>query len=275
MSEIKVLTAPDLNRHILELWEEKKKESLILQEESEKELRAAIEKESDLQAPLKEARKIIKQMEEDYKKLEQKSEQKIRERVEKSSLREKDVLSGKVTLREFNSKGISEKKITEKIFSESIAELEGSLSTVRKKNIEILRLEQQLYKVQTLIRNLILRPAKILRQVFKDCCEIADIEIGSFLSELQSANTALALTDHKILLTQGKSLSPGYRWDHLTYEQALSVQFDPILDMSCVQELKTQLKDFKDFENISVVFYLKSKSVEVSASGKMSRRKER
>lgn len=271
--EIKILTVPDLTKHILGLWESKRKESEQLQQEAADELKAAIQKESDLQIPLKEARSIVKKMQKEYFDLERKSEKKARDRITKNAIREADVRAGKVTLKEFQEKGIYDKDIESKVIKAITGELEDSLKVCREKSVEILRLEKGLLETQHLIRNLLIRPAKILQGVFKDCVEISDREIGEFLAELNTAKTSLDLINHKILLTQGKSLGSGHRWDHLSYKQALSVQFDPILDVSCVAELKTRLKGFEDSENISISFYLKSKSVDVTAAGQISHRK--
>lgn len=271
--DVTIKTVPDLNRHILSIWEEKRKESEQLQKEAADELREAIQKESDIQIPLKKARSIARKMQKEYLELELKSETEERKRITKGLVREGDVKSGKATLKEFHAKGLYDRDIESKILAATKEKLEDSLKVCRAKNIEILELERDLFETQSLIRNLMLRPAKILQRVFKDCSEISDKEVGEFLSELYVARSALDLCNHKLLLTQGKSLNPGYRWDHLSFKQAQAIVFDPILDMSCVQELKAKLKGFEDSENISISFNLRSKSVDVIAPGQMSHRK--
>lgn len=265
-----ILTVPDLTRRINEGYEQKKKEALLLQEEQKERLGIAIQEEKDLIKKLKTAKGITAKMEQDYSSIEVKLEAEIKAQIEINSIREKDVLSGKVTLREFTQKGTSEKQITEKTIKESTGELERSLKAIRTKRIEILEIERSLYSCQNRIKNLILQPALILQKIHKDMLEVSDTEIGEFLADVYGSREALKQTEHLIFLTQGKSLSPGYRWDRLTPKEALKVQYDPILPFELVSKLKTELAKLKDAEFVSVVFWLKAKDIDVNPTFKKS-----
>lgn len=259
-----IQTVPDLIRRINEGYEQKKKEALLLQEEAKKKLGIAIQEEKELTEKLKTAQEIAAKMELEYSKIEARIEGEKRAQIEVNSIREKDVLEGRITLAEFTKKGKSEKTIYDEVVKETIAELELSLRAIRAKRIEILEIERSLYGCQNRIKNLILQPALILQRIHKDMLEVSDVEIGGFLADVYGSREALKQIEHLIFLTQGKSLTPGYRWDRLTPKEALKIQYDPILPIELVPKLKTELAKLKDAEFVSVVFYLKAKDIDVN-----------
>lgn len=260
-----ILTVPDLTRRINESYDRKRQEAQLLQQQQEDLLKIAVEEEKELIEKLDVAKEITAKMEQEYSEIEARTEGEKRAQIEVNSIREKDVLSGKVTLREFTKKGISEKAIYEKTTKETVAELELSLRAIRMKKVEILEIERSLYSCQSRIKNLILQPALILQRVHKDMLEVSDTEIGEFLADVYGSREALKQTEHLIFLTQGKSLSSGYRWDRLTPKEALKIQYDPILPFELIPKLKTELAKLKDAEFVSVVFYLRAKDIDVTS----------
>lgn len=185
--------------------------------------------------------------------------------IEINSIREKDVLEGRVSLAEFTKKGKTEKQIYDEMVKQTIKEMGKSLQAIRSKRLSILVLGKLLLECQTRIRYLIIEPGRILQKVLKDLAQFAEREIGLFLEEVHSSKTALEQVKNKLLLTEGKSLTPGYMWNQLTVEEASRVQFDPILPRDLVPKLKVELERFKDAETVNISFWLKSWTVEVTS----------
>lgn len=263
--EFKIDTVPDLTKRITEQWRAKEKEALALQKKQRKDLKAQVELESTIQTHLDNVRIVASNLEKEYSRIEVEVIAEKRKEATKGVAREADIRSGKITLREFLSKGKKDSAISDEVMKKSAGELEAGLKAIRSKNLEVLKLEKSLCECQNMIRNLILRPAMILQQVLKDCREITDQEIGLFLDDNYGNRQAVEQIKHKLLLTEGKSLTPGYRWDSLTIEEARKVQFDPILPLSLVEKLKSELKRFKDAETVNIAYYLRTKDLDVTS----------
>ena len=263
--EWKIETVPDLMKRITERWDEKRKEAESLQAEQKEKLKNEIKLESTIQAQLKNVRSVALRLEKEYPQLEAKIEREKRAQIEKDSLREKDVLSKRITLREFAKVGKSEEAISAQVIKESTEELELSLKVIRKKNLEVLKLEKSLCECQNKIRGLILRPAQILQQVLKDCGEITDQEIGYFLQDNYGAREDIQQVEHKLHITDGKSMSGRYIWDSLTMEEAKALQFSPLLPLSCVEKLKSELAKYEGSDGISITYYVNLKTVEITS----------
>lgn len=260
---IKIKSTVDLVRHIIDFWEKKKKESLALEAEQRERLATEIQREQKIEKKLKESRSIAKKLEEEYSRIEAQTEGEKRAQIEINSIREKDVLEGRVTLAEFTKKGKTEKQIYDEAVKATVGELQRSLKAIRAKRLKILELEKELLEHQTKIRYLIIEPGRILQKSLKDLTQFAEREIGFFLEEVHSSKAALEQVKGQLLLTEGKSLTPGYMWNHLTLEQAQKIQFDPILPVELIPKLKVDLERFEDVETVNITFYLRSRTVEV------------
>lgn len=263
--EWKIDTVPDLMKRITERWDEKRKEAESLQAEQKEKLKNEIKLESTIQSHLKNVRSVALRLEKEYPQLEAKIEKEKRTQIEKNSLRKKDVLSKKITLREFARIGKSEEAISVQVIKESTEELEQSLEIIRKENLEALKIEKSLCECQNMIRNLILRPAQILQQVLKDCGEITDQEIGYFLQDNYGLREDIQQVEHKLQITDGKSIAGRYVFECKTMAEAKSLQFSPLLPLSCVSKLKSELEKYEGSENISITLYVNLKDIEITS----------
>lgn len=264
----------DLVKRIDAEYEKKKKEAEALQKKYRMDLKAAVQEEKELIAKIDKEKKIAQKMQQDYLELETEKEREKKGQVEKGILREADVRSGKVSLREFNLKGKMDKQISDEILERTTKEMEQSLKIVRAKNLEILKLEKSLCETQNRIRGLILAPARILQRAFKDSAEIADLQIGELLADVYGSRDALKQAEHKLLLTEGKSLTPGFSWDRLNMDEARAIIFSPILPLELVPKLKGELEKFKDAEKLHISFYLKSNDIVIRSPRIRSKKDE-
>ena len=263
---VEIQTMPKLVRHILDHWEKKQKESLALETEQRERLSIEIRKEQVLEKKLMESRSIARQMEREYLQIEAKIESEKRAQIEVNSIREKDVLEGRVTLAEFTKKGISEKTIYEKASRETVEDMKQSMAAARAKNLEILNFEKELLECQTKIRYLIIEPGRILQRSLKDLAQFAEFEIGHFLEEVHNSKAALEQAKGKLLLaSKGQSLTPGFVWTRLSLEAARKVIFSPILPIELIPKLKAELERFKDAETVTINYYIRSRTVEVNS----------
>lgn len=263
--EWQIDNVPDLMKRITERWDEKRKEAESLQAEQKERLKNEIKLESTIQDHLKNVRSVVSYLEKDYPKLEAKVEKEKRAQIEKDSLREKDVLSKRITLREFASVGKSEEAISAQVIKESTEEIELSLKVIRKKNLEVLKLEKSLCECQNKIRNLILRPAQILQQVLKDCGEITDQEIGYFLQDNYGLREDIQQVEHKLQITDGKSISGRFVFENRTMAEARALQFSPLMPLSCVEKLKSELEKYEGSENISITLFVRQRDIEITS----------
>jgi len=262
---IKIETIPDLTKRILDNWRQKEKEALAQQKEQEEKLMAAVQEEGKITSKLETARSIVEKMELEYIQIEAKIEGEKKAQIEVNSIREQDVKSGKVTLAEFLKKGKTEQAIYNEAVKETMKDLEAGLKAARAKRLEILNFEKELLETQTNIRYLIIEPGRILQRVLKELSGFAEVEIGIFLQEIHSSKYQLEQARGKLLLTEGKSLGPGYTWTRLTVKQAYGLQFDPILPLECIAELKSRLESHKDSEMVNVTFFLRTKGVDITS----------
>ena len=258
-------SVPDLVSRITGQWRVREEEAVALQRQQEAKLKAAIQDEKEITKKLKMAHSLAAKMEKEFSNIEAEVETKKREQIEKNSIMEDDVKSGRITLREFSKKGKNNQKISEEVIRKTTDELEHSLKAIRAKNLEILQLEKSLCASQNLIRNLIIQPARILQRVIEDCKEITDNELGLFLQDAYGDAESLKLAEHKLLLTEGKSLSVGHSWNG-KIEEINRVIFDPILPYELITKLKTELKKHEGKDSIiNVVYSLRSRDVDVTS----------
>jgi len=263
---IEIQTTTELVRHILDHWKSEQTKALAAEGEQKEKLTVEIRKEQDLEKKLKEARSIAEKMETEYSQIEAKIEAEKRVQIEINSIREKDVLEGRVTLAEFTKKGISEKAIYEKATKETVEEMKHSMVAIRSKNKEILEIEKELLEIKLGIRFQLTQPAKNLQKSLRDLLEFSQHELSIFLEEIHSSKDELTRIINKLnLAIKGQSLGPGYVWTRLSPKQARRVQFDPILPRKLIPKLKVELEKFKDAETVNISYYIRSKTVDVTS----------
>ncbi len=265
--EFRIDTVPDLMTRITGLWRAKEKEAAELYDKQKVRIKTEIQNEKKIIAQLEKERKIAGQLEKEYLGIEKKVEAEAKTRVSKGVARENDVRTGKINLAEFKARGKYDKDLTKEAAEQSTGELEGTLKVVRGENLKILEIEKSLYACQNTIRSLVLQPARILRQVLRDCGEITDREIGLFLDDNYGNRSALELAEHKLLLTRGKSLNPGFNFDRMPLSEAHKLIFNPIVPLDLVPLLKKELEKVKGAEEVAVNFYLRSRDFMVRPFG--------
>jgi len=154
--DMKILTIPDLLKRVEQEYEKRKKEASLQQKENEEKLSAAIREEAELTKTIDKEQKIIEKMQNDYLELEVKTEAKIRAEASKGVLREADVRSGKVSLKDFILKGKKDSEISEEVVEKVAVELDRGLKAIHTKNKDILELEKSRAEYRTIVRALII-----------------------------------------------------------------------------------------------------------------------
>lgn len=258
-------TVSTLLKRINEEYSKRQKEVEIQDRANEELLTTATKKEKLLIEEIGEAKKIVSKMISDYGKIEADVEVAERKKIEENVLREADVKSGKVSLREFRTKGKYDVKIAGEVLAKSVQELEATLSVIRKKGLAILKTEERLGDCRNTIRNLTIRPGMVMLEMLKGLYEFTDVEVASFMSELDSLRTEWDQTKQNLLLADGKSISGRHVFERLTMEQAKALQFSPLLPLSCVEKLKSELVKYEESENISITYYVNLKTIEITS----------
>jgi len=263
--DTKILTIPDLMARVDEELEKQLKVRKKREAANKASLAVAVQEERDIIDKIGKAKKIVKKLIAEFQAIEAKTITEKRKEAEGAAIREADVRSGKANLKDFHSKGKRDSAILSETRQKSVAELESSLKLVRQKNLEILMLEDSLGECRNTIRGLSMQPGRFMIDMLKGLREFTEQEQGAFMGELESSRTSWHETKEKILLTQGKSMSGRYVWDGLSMAQARSLQFSPLLPLSCVEKLKSELETYEGSENISLTLYTRIKDIEITS----------
>jgi len=173
----------------------------------------------------------------------------------------------KFHLRNSRKRGKFEAEIQKAVIEKTQEELSQSLESIRSKKLEIMQLQLELIKTQHRVRQLMLQPGVILREVLKNLKEFAEREMGLFYADYAQTREAVQQQENKLNLTKGKSLTPGYRWDRMKVKEARKIAFDPILPEKLVPSLLQQLSKFSDSDQVIVDFTLRPLEVHVSSFG--------
>jgi len=264
---IKIETIPDLVKRVKDEWARKEKEAEARKKELEENMRGAMRKEKELKGKLKKAKSIVSKMEDEYTELELKFLGEQEKAIKKDTPLEKDVRSGKIGLKEFQTKGKYEADIQNELIEKTQKELSQSLDVIREKRLEIMKIELELIKTQHRVRQLILQPGVILKEMLKNLKDFTDREMGLFYEDYAIAREALQQQEHLLQLTTGRALTSGYRWDRMPVTEARKVQFSPILPKSLVSSLLQQLSKFNKDDQVVIILTLRPLSVDVSSFG--------
>lgn len=257
MSEgIEIKGIGDLIQKVKARYAEEEKKARDEEKRNEEEMRAAAEKEIEIRTKIAKAKQVAEKMEREYFELEAKIEKAKRREIEKGALKEKDVKSGKISLDEYIKKGKSDKKISEEVINQIVEELKQALKAVRAKRLEILNLEKELCEIQIRIRHLSTYPGRSLQKSLEGLQDFLKRELGVIFEDAYQVKWNLEQIDTKLLLTQGKSLSPGHRWEAMTVDQAKRISLDPILPEGFVSKLYGELSKYGSDESVSVAYFL-------------------
>ena len=266
--DMKILTIPDLLKRVEQEYEKRKKEASIQQKANKEKLIAVIREEAELTKTIDKETKIVKKMQDDYLKLEVYTEAKAREEASKGVLREADVRTGKVSLKDFILKGKKDSEISEEIVEKVAAEIDRGLKAIHAKNKEILELEKSRAESKNMIRALLIQPGQFMLELLKGLKEFTEEQVGSFIEDMHGYRTELDEIKRKIHLTEGKSLTPGYNWgDRMTIAEAYKLIFNPIIPLELIPKLKAELEKCKGAESVTVSYYLRSKDFDIRPIG--------
>ena len=261
-------TIPDLLARVEEEYEKRKEEASIQQKANKEKLSAAIREEAELTKKIDKEQKIVERMQNDYLDLEVKTEKEKRAEATKNVLKESDVRSGKVSLKDFILKGKKDSEILEEIVEKVAAEIDRGLRVIHTKNKEILELEKSRAESKNMIRALLIQPGQFMLELLKGLKEFTEIQVGSFIEDMHGYRTELDEIKRKILLTEGKSLTPGYNWgDRMTIAEAYKLIFNPIIPLELIPKLKAELEKCKGAESVTVSYYLRSKEFDIRPIG--------
>jgi hypothetical protein len=241
-----------ISKEYRRLEEEAKAEEATQREK----LNALIMKEKKIKVDLAAAQEVSKKMETEYLAIEEKVESEKRAAIEETSLKEIDVKEGRVSLTDFFKRGRRKAEITRMTIEQSQKELADILKAVRGWNLEIMELEKALYQTQVDFRYVVTYPGRIMQTKLKGLKEYLDSQIGAFLYDMPQAASALEQINHKIQLTQGRSLSPGHTWEARPLKEAKKIIFSPIIPFELVSELKEKLTNMEEDRPIVVSYFL-------------------
>jgi len=266
--DMKILTIPDLLKRVEQEYEKRKKEASIQQIANKEKLAAAIREEAEFTKKIDKEQKIVERLQNDYLELEVKAKARIRAEASKGVLREVDVRSGKVLLKDFISKGKKDKEISEEVVEKVAAELDRGLKAIHAKNKEILMVEKSRAESKNMIRALLIQPGQFMLELLKGLKEFTEIQVGSFIEDMHGYRTELDEIKRKIHLTEGKSLTPGYNWgDRMTIKEAYKLIFNPIIPLELIPKLKAELEKCKGAESVTVSYFLRSKDFDIRPIG--------
>jgi len=244
----------------------KRQLEVIAQDQANRELLTkAYSEEKKLIAEISEAKKICTKMITDYGQIEVDVESATRKGIEENVLRESDVRAGRTSLVEFRKKGKYDKAIAEETLTESTKELESLLPVIRDKNLEILKLKERLGSCQNTIRNLVIKPGIIMREMLKGLYEFTDVQVADFMGELESLRYEWQSAKQEILLAQGKSLSGKNIFQCSTMQEARNLQFNPGLPLKCVEQLKQELLKYNEAGGVTLTLYMNLGEIEVTS----------
>lgn len=271
-----IQTVLDLTTRIVSKWREREEEALLLQKDQNERLDNEKELESTIINHLKNLRSVASKLENDYPEIQARITKEKKARIEKESVRELDVINKKVSLKEFASKGKSEKEISEQVIEETEKELQRTLAIIRKQNLEIFKVERSLSVCQANIRSLMLAPIRILRKSIKDNSDILEQEYGLFLDDSYGQREDIQLIDVKLhLATKGTCLSSGYAWEAMPVEDAKRIIFSPIIPEDVIPELLKELAKCGNAIAVTVSYGWRGREVAVRPHYKPLAEKEK
>jgi len=278
MEGIEILSITDLVKKAAVRWKEQTEKRKAHEAHLKEVLDNAIVEESGLHKKIIAEKKVVNSLQQEYFELEKLAEKSATKTVEKTELTADKVQSGEITLRQFQSRGISEKKKKDLIVEKILKELEYSLNLIRLKRKKILQKELKLAKLQRKVFRLSLFPGQVLSDALKDQKLFVDREMTALYEDVARSDSNTKLLEHQLHLTEGKALSAGNRWDRLTVKKARKILFDPIIPESLIVDLKQQLPQFQDpTELINVILHSppgRESSIEVNPSAGYGAKKQ-
>lgn len=243
---------------------EKRKEELTAREKAEKaSLDALFKEEKRLIALLKKEQDISDKMQADYLDLEKDVEAEIKKKVEKGALRAKDVKSGKISLRQFNNMGQTEKQLSDEIVKQVTEKLKETLEATRAKGLEVMKIEKEKYEVQDKISLMMLRPGVNFLQTLKGIEQYGEAQLVIFQEYLPRQDVQIKEIQQELWLTENKTLGGGHTWETMTVKEAKKIIHDPCLPADLVGKLLSLLAELKEDKQVAVSYLFKEHDLSV------------
>lgn len=258
------VSIPDLLKKIDREDEKQREQARIKQVALEKDLVIAFKREEELKETIATAREIAEKMQDDYLGLEAKIGKEKLAEIEKESLRKKDVLAGKASIRDFVREGKREDQIANEAIEKTAAELEQGLNAIHEKGKEILELKDTLGECRNRIRGLIIQPLRFRQESLKTLKEYTEEQIGGYSAEMEIYRTEWDRVKTKLqLIKKGVSLSSGYTWEAMSPIDAQRIIFSPIIPLDCIAQLKSELEKYRDADRVVVSYSWRSHEINV------------
>jgi len=278
MEGIEILSITDLVKKAAVRWKEKTEKRKAHEAHLKEVLDNALAAESGLHKKIIADKKAVNSLQQEYFELEKSVEAEAKKTVEKIALTADKVQSGEITLRQFQARGISEKKKADLIVEKILQEIKYSLNLIRIKRKKILQKELKLAKLQRKVFRLSLFPGEVLSKAYKEQKEFVDREMTALYEDVARSDSNTKLFEHQLNLTEGKALSAGHRFDRINLEEAQRIIFNPILPAGLIADFKKQLLQFQDSEElINVILHMppgKDPSIEAVPSSGYGAKKE-
>jgi|GEM_PF-1529632 len=257
------LTVLDLLARLNQEYERRMKELKARQDMDKATRIATIQKEKEITNLIAKEKKIIEKMQQDFSDFEIDTEAKAREEASKGVLREADVRTGKISLKDFILKGKKNSEIQAEVVEKVTEELELATKAIRAKNLEILKLQKELYQHKQGIRNQLNQPGFQFLEMLKGMEGYGNEQMNLFAEYMPSYHFEIKETERKLFLCEGKSIGGGQNWEKRTVKEAKKIVFDPILPVDLIPKLRSQLSGLDDDDIVSVSFLFRGHDIDV------------
>jgi hypothetical protein len=250
-------TVVDLIRRAKEEHKKKEKEALKLEQENEKKIIELTKNEIKLREDIQTRKARVAQLEDDYETIENEMILKNLEEVTKGKATKEEVLSGKITAREFFLKGKKDAAIQEEVDAKTLTDMETLSDTIRETKTEIIRLELELASLRRRIFDFAIYPGRVLRNKYKELTKWLDAEIAETIEDINEADTMKIQKQNELnFIERGYSLGSGYKWSELTKRQARALQHNPVLPKKYISFLLAQLAEIEGEDTkINVIYH--------------------
>lgn len=221
--------------------EDKQKQKVAELTRTEKELKLKIESE----------RELYEKMATDFEKLETEQKEALEKEIAAGLKTEDDVRSGKITITQFHSQGITGEEIEQSIRTKLVEILEKSSDAIRSKRADIARLEFQMYEAQSTIYSLLTTPVKLMQQSYKELADVLLFQLGQ-IGEYSTARTLKNQAENELLMIERGAALSGYTWSNISLREGFRVRLDPRLPREHIVSLLEQLDNIKGTEQTRV-----------------------
>ena len=166
--------------------------------------------------------------------------------IEGQSIKSKDVLSGKKTMRDFLRLGKQERQIHIESIEQTQSEMAEISGIIRAENRRIMSLELRLLVTQNTVRGLASRPAQGLSITLKALTKYLDGMIAPLQTTSEIQGRIRTKKESISLADGGGSLSRGHAWSDLSVEEMGRLRFSPVISEDHILALNAEVEKFKD-----------------------------